>query len=222
MTKTKTKSKSKTSSFAAAVSAATPLVFCHGLGAVPKKEGRSRIRPQEPKRLLGSAALDDDCKPRYPHAARWDFVVGYGSRSAPHAHFIEVHSAHAAGVAEVEKKLSWLEKTFLRRRESQMLERIPRTIHWVASGPVRIPKNTPQFRRLAKLRGRGPNGPTERLARIHHELATSTTFLVSSRRCARRTCSTERRYASARPTYTSPRIHFGQRHSPPALMIHSG
>jgi hypothetical protein len=67
--------------------------------------------------------------------------------------FVEVHSATTHGVSEVQKKLEWL-KSFLRRRNMHGLTVMPHEYHWVASGRIRIPRHTRQYKQLAQLRRR--------------------------------------------------------------------
>ena len=92
-------------------------------------------------------AIDDDCQSSYPHANRWDYVVGYERTEQAIAHFIEVHSAETSEVGTVEKKFQWL-LDFLAAEEQTHLRKLPAEFHWVASGRVNIPKHTPQYKKL--------------------------------------------------------------------------
>jgi hypothetical protein len=79
------------------------------------------------------------------------------------AHYIEVHSAETSEVAEIERKLDWLER-FLQDDAQRGLAALPRAYHWVASGRINIPQHTPQYKKLqTSLRKRGLNGPIKSL-----------------------------------------------------------
>lgn len=131
--------------FASAIDAAEHLRHKEGLSAVKRGEGKDRIH-QGKKKIAGSVAIDDDCRGEFPRAARWDYVIGVGE-SAPTAFFVEVHPAETSEVSKLADKLAWL-TTFLERDKQAALKKLPREIHWVASGRVNIPKNTPQYKRL--------------------------------------------------------------------------
>jgi len=146
--------------FQQAVHAAEHLRCQEGLRAIKQDEGGGQISAKDPKRLLGSASMDVDCKPKYPNDARWDYVIGYERSKKVIAYFVEVHSAETSGVSEIADKLAWLHE-YLGRDAQAPLAKLGREIHWVASGRVNIPKHTPQFKRLStslrKLELRGPS-----------------------------------------------------------------
>jgi len=148
--------------FRKAVDEAPHISLAEGLRAVPRGEGRDRI-DSDANVILGSANIDAGCLERYPNSSRWDFVIGAAGAKHPRAVFVEVHSADASGVSEVERKLLWLQKTYLELEGATRLASLPGEFHWVASGRIKIPKNTPQYRRIAALRRRGLQGPSERL-----------------------------------------------------------
>lgn len=150
--------------FDAAIRVTAPrLALKPGLKAIKKGEGHGQIVAEDPKRLLGSAAIDDDCRASEPHGNRWDYVIGYGRASKAIAYFVEVHSAETSEVLKVEKKLRWLQD-FLLQRSQEKLAALDREYHWVASGRINIPKHVPQYRTLqTTLRKAGLRGPTERL-----------------------------------------------------------
>ena len=60
-------------------------------------------------------------------------------------------------------KLRWL-RDFLLKDHQKKLAALDHECHWVASGRINIPKNTPQFRMMkTTLRKAGLRGPVERL-----------------------------------------------------------
>jgi len=154
--------KQSTRKFKTVIETIQVLRYRGGLLAIPKKEGRGRISAKIPSHLLGSVNIDKDCAKDEPQANRWDFAIGYHRSAGPFVYFVEVHSATTSEVSCIEKKLAWLEE-YLRRDSCASLSKLPRELHWVASRNVKIPKNTPQYRRLPFLRKRGLNGPVERL-----------------------------------------------------------
>jgi hypothetical protein len=148
--------------FAEAIAAIESLNLVTGLGAIKRGEGKDRIHVQ-PAALLGSVAIDRDCRASHPEGNRWDYVIGAKRAKREHAFFVEVHSAETSGVTEVEKKLGWLLE-YLDGDAQQKLRSLPREIHWVASGRVNIPKHLPQYKKLqTTLRQRGLLGPVTRL-----------------------------------------------------------
>jgi len=139
------------------------LVLKPGLQAIKKGEGRGRIVADVQERLLGSAAVDDDCQPAYPSDHRWDYVIGYQRTSKAIAYFVEVHSAETSEVSTMAKKLRWL-RDFLLEASQKKLAALDREYHWVASGRINIPRHVPQYRILkTTLRKAGLQGPVERL-----------------------------------------------------------
>lgn len=149
-------------SFQAAVEAADHLVLKPGLSAVKKGEGKARI-VQGSSEITGSVAMDDDCRRAYPNDARWDYVIGVQAKKTTTAFFVEVHSAETSEVRKMEAKLEWLLQ-YLQGDSQEALRKLPRQLHWVASGRVNIPRNTPQFKRLRNgLLGQLQSLPTERL-----------------------------------------------------------
>jgi hypothetical protein len=139
------------------------LVLRLGLQAIKKGEGHGQIVAKNRKRLLGSAAIDDDCRSAFPIANRWDYVIGYERARKAIAYFVEVHSAETSEVSKIEKKLRWLED-FLLQASQKKLAALDREYHWVASGRINIPKHVPQYRILkTTLRKAGLRGPVEQL-----------------------------------------------------------
>jgi hypothetical protein len=149
--------------FASAVKTADHLDLKAGLQAIKKSEGAGQIVPTDPKKVLGSVAMDDDCLEADPNGNRWDYVVGYEQNSGAFAYFVEVHSAQTSKVSEVEKKLDWLLR-YLQGEAQKQLASMPHAIHWVASGSIDIPKHLPQYKKLnSTLRKKGLLGPTKHL-----------------------------------------------------------
>ena len=148
--------------FEGAVAASPLLRLLPGLKAIPKREGRERLQRGE-ARVLGSVNLDANLLSAQPKANRWDFIVGVGRAAEEVAYFVEVHPAQTHEVDVVAKKLDWL-LDFLNEETQVQLKRLPKEIHWIASGRMDIPKNTPQFKRIQKsLRARGLRGPVTSL-----------------------------------------------------------
>ena len=76
---------------------------------------------------------------------------------------MSVHSAESCDVGKMEDKLAWL-LGFLQEGARRELGKLPRVIHWVASGRINIPQHTPQYRKLQTiLRNRGLKGPVKAL-----------------------------------------------------------
>jgi len=157
------RSRLRAPAFEDAVEAAEHLTLKHGLQAVTTAEGRGQIEAKDAAALLGSVAIDIDCKRAFPNDNRWDYVIGI-QRAAHHAAvFVEVHTADTSGVSEVERKLLWLQG-FLQRPKQAGLAALARELHWVASGRVHIPRHLPQYKRLAvTLRAKGLRGPVKHL-----------------------------------------------------------
>lgn len=157
MSRAKPKQKTARDTFRDAVDSSGQLVYRQGLQAI--NEGREQISADDPRKILGSVAIDEDCKATHPSANRWDYVIGHESNGRVIAHFVEVHSAESSEVRKVEQKLDWL-LGFLNESPQNELATIDRKLYWVASGRNRIPQHTPQFRALqGRLRPRGLEGP---------------------------------------------------------------
>lgn len=121
-----------------------------------------------PNRISGSINLDAALAPLPEHAQspRWDYGLGYRPPIGREvAVWVEVHSASTGEVGAVLRKLAWL-KSFL-RDECHDLWQLTTTAcdHrepyvWVASGAVRINKNSRQARQLSAA---GISWPKSRL-----------------------------------------------------------
>lgn len=153
-------------SFEEAVRAAPAPVDCacrSGLQAL-KRVDRSRITCADPRRLTGSIDLDSALAGVVGHsnAPRWDYGIGYRpNRSEERAVWVEVHPASTSNVREVTEKLRWL-RTWLRSEAPRLnslttsAARAPVFV-WIATGGVRIPRNSPQARRLSATGLVGPH-----------------------------------------------------------------
>ena len=145
--------------FTDAIEEATHLRFLPGLQAIKQGEGKGQVSGKSATNILGSVAIDDDCRAAYPTASRWDYAIGYSRSNEAIAYFVEVHSAETSEVSTVERKLLWL-KGFLAEQSQRKLADLSAEYHWVASGRINIPHHTPQFRKLKttlfKMGLRGP------------------------------------------------------------------
>ncbi|MBI5908964.1 MAG: hypothetical protein HY848_03285 [Betaproteobacteria bacterium] len=134
-------------SFAADVNATAGLAgkLKAGLGAL-RAVDRTHISVQTPGSLLGSADVDTAQKTTYPHAARWDYVVGQQTGEYEHLHWIEVHPAEGTrNITEVEAKLAWL-AAWLRHTA---LAAYRKQVVWVASGRSAFNGRHPRIKGLA-------------------------------------------------------------------------
>ena len=103
----------------------------------------SKVKPSNTRKCEGSVNIDDAVERKFPSSNRWDYAVGYNSKT----YFIEVHPADTSEVKTVLEKLTWL-KTFLIENTPE-LNKEPKSFHWIASGGVHILPNSPQARKLA-------------------------------------------------------------------------
>jgi len=133
--------------FRDAIAATKRLKLRAGLQALKDGEGKGQISGKDPRSIVGSVAIDDDCRPIYPNDCRWDDVIGYARAGRAVAHFVEVHSAETSEVSKIFEKLTWL-NDYLQKAPQSKLAALPRKYHWVASGRINIPAHTPQFKRL--------------------------------------------------------------------------
>lgn len=147
--------KSAKEAFREAITTSAPLRLRDGLQAIKKSEGKGQIGAEDTSKVLGSVAIDDDCREAHSRASRWDYVAGYDRNGRAIAYFIEVHPAETTDVAVVEKKFDWLLE-FLAAEGRERLRALPAEFHWVASGRVNIPQHMPQYKKLhTTLRKRG-------------------------------------------------------------------
>ena len=150
--------------FKEAIDEADHLRLQDGLAAVKRGEGKGRICAKDSNQVLGIADIDGDYRRAAPNANRWDYVIGYGRSGQVVAYFVEVHSAMTSEIAKIAKKLDWLVQELLQNEKNAKLAALPREIHWVASGKVKIPQHTSQYRFLrTTLRKKKLHGPSKQL-----------------------------------------------------------
>lgn len=147
-------------SFKKAVQAEPPPVngaYRPGKQALENTHG-DLVTCKDPRRLTGSIDLDSALarQPGHANAARWDYGLGYRPPAArrEQAVWIEVHPATTREVSAVLGKLQWL-RDWLNAGVGclkQMTDRAAPGIRFVWIAPVgdRIPRNSPQARRLSR------------------------------------------------------------------------
>jgi hypothetical protein len=110
---------------------------------------RGKVHCSDTHDLLGSVFVDDALVQRFPDGHRWDYGIGVKKDNLERVVWLEVHSATTHGVSEVLAKLDWL-KDWLNNDGVRLRALSSGAYHWVASGRIDIPKNTPQYRRAAQ------------------------------------------------------------------------
>ena len=116
---------------------------------------RRKVSCADAGRLTGSIDLDAALRPvpRYANAPRWDYGVGYRPPSgAERAVWIEVHKAETGEVTPVLAKLQQL-RDWLTREGGDLRRMTDRgdtdkRYFWLATDNIRIPRNSPQRRKL--------------------------------------------------------------------------
>lgn len=101
------------------------------------------VQATNKRELSGSVDIDKATLPLYPHAARWDYVVGYKER----AYFVEIHPANTSNVAEMVRKVEWL-KDWLDEKGEPLKKIKVKPYYWVPSGKVAILPKSKQARLL--------------------------------------------------------------------------
>jgi hypothetical protein len=109
---------------------------------------RRRVQCADIQRLIGSVALDDELKAKYPNDPRWDYGIGLRTGKGESAVWIEVHPASTSEVTTVLTKLRWL-KNWL-KTQALLLDKLTtaQAYYWVATSGVHIRPGSPQARRL--------------------------------------------------------------------------
>ena len=155
--------------FKEAVEAAPqPVNRAYRPGKQALKRHRKHVECADSRRLTGSIFLDAALaqEPGYADKPRWDYGLGYKPKKGPEcAVWVEVHAANTKEVSAVLNKLQWLRDWL--NSEAEQLKKM--TIFakddfrfvWIASSSVKIPKNSPQFRRLSQ---KGIPGPQRHLS----------------------------------------------------------
>lgn len=114
-------------------------------------EGKSKITAQDTRNVLGSVNLDADLCLKYPQDNRVDYAVGYNSDgNIEKVYFVEVHSATASQVSVLMNKARALRDWALEKSPSLWnINKKEKKLYWVASGRVAIPRQTPQYKKIA-------------------------------------------------------------------------
>lgn len=146
--------------FQRAVEACPPPVsaaFEPGIQAL-RRGHRALILCPDASRLTGSIDLDRALAEQ-PNSPRWDYGLGFRYERQENAVWVEVHVAQTNKVRGMLNKLRWLKdwlqgegKPFRGMTESND---VTPPFVWLASGPIRIPANSPQAR-LASQAGIRP------------------------------------------------------------------
>ena len=119
--------------------------WMQGLRALDQAD-RERLEVKNARELCGSVAIDSALRELYPTHNRWDYVVCKKRGRSEAAHFIEVHPARTPShVRDVAAKADWL----IEWLRSTPLAAKPRELHWVATGTVSFPPNSPLLKVLA-------------------------------------------------------------------------
>ena len=129
-------------------------VYRRGKQALENRH-RGQVTCNDSQRLTGSIDLDSALAqvPGYTNKPRWDYGLGYRPEKGREcAVWVEVHSATTREVSAVLKKLQWL-RDWLNREAEQLRQMTFFTkddfrFVWIASSGIKIPKTSPQFRRL--------------------------------------------------------------------------
>ncbi len=118
-----------------------------GLQAL-KSIDRRRIQCQNPRDLTGSVDLDGALRDSHPNDPRWDYGIGVReTRGSDRVIWIEVHPASSSHIQDVLSKFRWLRQWLT--SSASWLNRLSAEYVWIASGSVRLPKNSPQRKKLA-------------------------------------------------------------------------
>jgi hypothetical protein len=120
--------------------------FRYGLQALGNDS--SRVQFASTRSLVGSVALDNALRARYPDVPRWDYGIGLKKSRRVSAVWIEIHPASTSEVGTVLRKLQWL-KDWLKTR-APALQKLTgvRSYFWVATSGVHIRQGSPQARQL--------------------------------------------------------------------------
>ena len=117
-----------------------------GLQALSKAD-RNRIVCANPRRCTGSVDLDHALAIPMPNEPRWDYGAGLRQDHSEKVVWIEVHPACSNHVDEVLAKLAWLKKWL--HANAPLLNALPRSFVWIASGQVSLQRHSPQRRKVA-------------------------------------------------------------------------
>lgn len=124
-----------------------------------RRDHRALILCPDAARLTGSIDLDGALAEQQPNSPRWDYGLGFRHERQENAVWVEVHAAQTNKVRGMLNKLRWL-KDWL-QADGEPLRGMTESngptppFVWLASGPIRIPPNSPQAR-LASQAGIRP------------------------------------------------------------------
>ena len=121
------------------------------------RANRRKVSCADTRRLTGRIDLDAALRPipRYANAPRWDYGIGYCPPSGvERAVWIEVHKAETGEVSVVLDKLKGLRNWPV--HDADQLRRMTDRgdaggrYFWIATDKIRIPRTSPQARRLSQ------------------------------------------------------------------------
>ncbi len=120
-----------------------------GLGAL-RAEDKPHIRPEDARKLTGSADLDAALRGQHPNANRWDFAIAYRhvNPSSEWVYFVEIHTANDHEIQVVLNKLRWLCDWLA--HDGHLLNQFKRDFVWVSSGTTAFTLDAPQRKRFAQ------------------------------------------------------------------------
>ena len=121
-----------------------------GLEAL-RAEDKPHIKPENTRKLSGSADVDKALRKIEPNAHRWDFAIGYqhSNRLKECVYWVEIHTASDSQVSAVLNKLRWL-KGWL-ANVGVALAKFERDFVWVSSGATSFTLTSPQQKQFALL-----------------------------------------------------------------------
>ena len=121
-----------------------------GLQAL-RAEDKPHIKPEDTRRLRGSADIDSALLMEQPSANRWDFAIAYqhSNRQDEYVYWVELHTASDSEVKVVIKKAQWL-LDWLKGR-AQELNAFERELVWVSSGATSFSLTSTQRKQMAEV-----------------------------------------------------------------------
>ncbi len=115
--------------------------YYQGLNAL-RKSDRQKIFVNNTRNLNGSVDIDTCLKEKYPHAHRWDYVLGYSNS----VYFVEIHPAKSSEIQVVADKLKWLKDW---KKDTPF--RDDNRFFWIAAGKIRILPRSKDFKKIHSL-----------------------------------------------------------------------
>lgn len=119
-----------------------------------RRHHRALILSPDPNRLTGSIDLDGRLAEQQPNSPRWDYGLGFRLSRREYAVWVEVHPAQTNRVKGMLNKLRWLRDWL--QTDGEPLRRLTRLngptcpFVWLASGPIRLPPNSPEARQASQ------------------------------------------------------------------------